>query len=288
VLGGGYAEKQQYSAKTSGSGWGWADITFTYEWAGAPGVVFRDPPPPTTTEYLDSVTQRTTLASGASLRSLNRKYVLKMQADGNLVLYNDQTGSAIWWSGTQAYPGAYAVFQADGNFVVYDTKGQWRWASWTSHSDINARLTVGNDGNMSIVQPETYWWNSHTEVSSYAAPSNPVGQSLWPVGTHLTPNGGFIQSANGETKLEMQADGDLWLSRKGVVTWHSGTGGHPNAYAVMQEDGNMVIYAYAAYQGGLWTSGSQGHPGASMLVQDDGNMVIYTWKSMWATNTAGK
>jgi hypothetical protein len=239
-------------------------------------------------EYLDSITQRTKLASGDSLRSLNRKYVVKMQVDGNLVLYNDQTGRAIWWSGTQAYPGAYAILQADGHFSVYDATGIWRWGSWTSYSGINARLTVGDDGNMRIVQPETYWWNSNTQVSSYAAPSTPVGQSLWPVGTYLTPGGGALQSANGETKLAMQADGDLWLSRKGVVIWHSGTSGNANAYAKMQEDGNMVIYAKAFDQGALWNSGTWGHPGASMLVQDDGNMVIYTWKSIWATNTAGQ
>jgi hypothetical protein len=275
--------------------WAQASVDFpnialtSAEWAATPGVVWPNPPPPT--EYLDSIIQRTTLNPGDSLRSLNRKYVLKMQADGNLVLYNDKTGSAIWNSGTQAYPGAHAILQADGHFSVYDATGIWRWGSWTSYSGINARLTVGDDGNMRILQPETYWWNSGTQVSTYAAPasptpSSPAGQSLWPVGTTLTPSKGTLQSANGENKLIMQADGNLVLYRKGVATWNSGTYGNANAYAKMWDSGDVVVYNSDGRA--LWNSATWGHPGASMLVQDDGNLVLYTWKSIWATNTAGK
>jgi len=53
-----------------------------------------------------------------------------MQADGNLVLYNGST--AVWASNTNGYPGAYAILQDDGNFVIYSTDGQHRWASNTN------------------------------------------------------------------------------------------------------------------------------------------------------------
>jgi hypothetical protein len=224
-----------------------------------------------------SAVQGTTLNPLMSIRSLNGTYVLKMQLDGNLVLFNG-SGSAIWNTGTQSYPGAYATLQKDGNLVVYDAKAQYKWASWSnSYTGINARLSIDDDGSMRIFKPQTSLWTIGTRLTSYADPQPAWGSSVWPIGTILK-NGQFISSVNGENKFVMQNDGNLVLYHKDVATWSSATNGNVNAYAKMQADGNLVVYA--ADGSALWHAGTWGHPGASAVVQDDGTVVLYTWQFM--------
>ena len=43
--------------------------------------------------------------------------VMVMQGDGNLVERRD--GALVWATYTQGHPGAWAVMQGDGNFVIY-------------------------------------------------------------------------------------------------------------------------------------------------------------------------
>ncbi|MFD8479350.1 hypothetical protein [Kitasatospora sp. NPDC059673] len=51
--------------------------------------------------------------------------MLRMQEDGNLVLYKPAAHltDAIWATGTSWSPGAYALLQDDGNFVIYKRGG---------------------------------------------------------------------------------------------------------------------------------------------------------------------
>jgi pimeloyl-ACP methyl ester carboxylesterase len=94
-----------------------------------------------------------TLAAGARLypgqavQSLDRRFALTYQTDGNLVLYGP--GGVPRWS-TQAFssPG-YAEMQVDGNFVVYASNGTPVWASGTSGAR-GAALVVHNDGQVTI------------------------------------------------------------------------------------------------------------------------------------------
>ncbi len=95
-----------------------------------------------------------------SLWSTNGVYRLVLQADGNLVLYDDrgtlwasdtegqrvdtaimqedgnfvlQAGArAVWASGTDGYPGARLMVQDDGNVVVYAQGGDALWATGTA------------------------------------------------------------------------------------------------------------------------------------------------------------
>ncbi|MFI7545491.1 hypothetical protein [Actinoplanes sp. NPDC049599] len=72
-----------------------------------------------------------------------------MQSDGNLVLYR-ANGSVKWASYTHGNPGAFAVFQNDGNFVVYNaarTRALWHSATWGRGGN---RLAVQDDGNVVI------------------------------------------------------------------------------------------------------------------------------------------
>ncbi|WP_079125349.1 hypothetical protein [Streptomyces lushanensis] len=77
------------------------------------------------------------------------KSSLRMQTDGNFVLY-DENNRARWATNTQGR-GDWARFGADGNLIVYDINGQPVWVSNTCcHSDYF--LAVQADGNVVIYQ----------------------------------------------------------------------------------------------------------------------------------------
>lgn len=97
--------------------------------------------------------------------------VLKMQTDGNLVLYCQGQGSTkpVWSSGTNTiYPGlSDALFQSSGNLSLWRTYGTVdRHATWVSRTD-------GHAGNVAIVQADGNFviWSS-------------TGQALWASNTY--------------------------------------------------------------------------------------------------------
>jgi hypothetical protein len=67
---------------------------------------------------------------------------------GNLVLYHNCNSSyyAVWASNTRT-KGYYALMQADGNLVVYNSSGQAQWSSRTNGNS-GAFLAVQEDGNL--------------------------------------------------------------------------------------------------------------------------------------------
>jgi hypothetical protein len=134
--------------------------------------------------------------------------------------------------------------------------------------------------------------------------------------------GTSIISGNGDYQLLMQTDGDLvenslhgisplvidhgvtnndylaggnasagggnwtvtgtYVGEETTQIWHSNTAGNPGARAVLQPDGNFVVYS--ASNAVLWSSNTGGHPGATLTVQNDGNAVLYAnGQALWAT-----
>jgi len=97
----------------------------------------------------------------------------------------------------------------------------------------------------------------------------------------------FLSSPDGRFRLNMQRDGNLVLyqhfgSNKAI--WQTGTGGHPGAYAVMQKDGNFVLYAGSHP---IWSTGTSqpADAGAHLFVQDNARVDIYSTarKKLWTT-----
>jgi len=100
------------------------------------------------------------LTLNQSLTSENGRYVLAMQADGNLVLYRTSDWQALWASDTYGSAVSQAVMQYDGNFVIYG----YYDPLWASHTDgrPGAYLALQNDGNAVIYQPNVPVWASDT------------------------------------------------------------------------------------------------------------------------------
>jgi len=101
-------------------------------------------------DYIFQVGAGGTIAIGDNLFSINRAYRLTQQADGNLVLYNNNT--AIWATYKN---GTHSIMQKDGNFVQYNGSTPV-WSSQsaqlpTEQDYNNYALTLDDDGFL-IVQ----------------------------------------------------------------------------------------------------------------------------------------
>ena len=93
-------------------------------------------------------------------------------------------------------------------------------------------------------------------------------------GARLLP-GQALTSSNGRYRLVYQVDGNLVLydDVDRTAPWSNGTAGTTAGQAVMQADGNFVVYD--AQLAGLWGSGTAGNSNAFLALQSDGNLVVY-------------
>lgn len=123
------------------------------------------------------------LGVGQELRSDNGLYVLTMQGDGNLVLYEGIASPpwrAVWATDTWNLPPLRrpirADMQQDGNFVLYSEIGP-EWASST-HTFPGSRLVLQDDRNLVIYDSNnTARWASNTWIPAQPRPSEPVRAS---------------------------------------------------------------------------------------------------------------
>lgn len=97
------------------------------------------------------------------------------QADGNLIVYRNSDGAALWSSNTPGNPSAVLVMQKDGNLVIYNgmpTVAANDWVSGTSlwnantSGKTNARVVIQNDGNVMMYAPGSgAVWSTNTVTS---------------------------------------------------------------------------------------------------------------------------
>jgi len=228
-------------------------------------------PPPVTA--VDNLRAGTVLASGSQLASADGRYRATMQADGNFVVYA-ANGRAVWASMTFSR-GASLSMQADGNLVMYSTSGQALWFTSTFSSAGNgggARLLrLGNDGNLVLYRGTNATspiWFSGWDSGRTLDPTR--GNELLP-GMQLS-TGQAIYSPSRRYGAVMQADGNFVVYAPGNrPLWNAGTFG-ANHRLIMQPDGNLVEYDLASrarWNAGTFTRGSR------VVLQDDGNLVVY-------------
>jgi hypothetical protein len=93
------------------------------------------------------------LLPGQNWESCDGRFNLRMQTDGNLVLYfnapNPADDVALWAANTDGKIAKEVVMQGDGNFVLYNTSDGPLWASGTS-GDTGAYLRIQTDGNLVV------------------------------------------------------------------------------------------------------------------------------------------
>lgn len=109
------------------------------------------------------------LFTNQTLTSVNGDYILMLQADGDMVLYekvHNEDGSIVldqtWTTGTIGLNAFYAVMQEDGDFVLSDPQGVTLW-----HSDTDGRpgsfLQLQDDGNLVINEISQAWMAAGAE-----------------------------------------------------------------------------------------------------------------------------
>jgi len=92
------------------------------------------------------------IVPGTDLHSENNRYVVRMQGDGNFIVYrNDGSGHAVWSTATIGSGATTATMQWDGNFVLRNGAGQAVWATGTRGRDRTFTLT--EFGQAVVVSP---------------------------------------------------------------------------------------------------------------------------------------
>lgn len=93
-----------------------------------------------------------------SLSSPNNRYVLRMQTDGNFVLYS--WGRPVWAINKFHGDDTIVRMQADGNLVVIAPGNVPVWSSGTNRP--GSYLRVQDDGNVVIYSGGTPVWATNT------------------------------------------------------------------------------------------------------------------------------
>jgi hypothetical protein len=131
-----------------------------------------------------------------SLTSASGRYTFVHQDDGNLVLYDNVAGGAVWSSGTQGRGTARCVLRPDGDLALYDREARVVWSTGTSGHP-GSVLVVGDEDGVAVHAPDgAVLWNTQAApagrpfLRSATAPS--LGMALSPLqpavpGRAMTP-----------------------------------------------------------------------------------------------------
>jgi hypothetical protein len=126
--------------------------------------------------WLPTLAPGRSLFRGAALRSANGQFTLKMQADGNLVLYDNRGGAPapIWVRGDLR---AYRLTnQHDGNLVLYDYLNQPLWASSTRGTD-GSTLRLQDDGALVVGPGASENWSVAPGATAYRHVAGPQAET---------------------------------------------------------------------------------------------------------------
>ncbi|MEH1166521.1 hypothetical protein V6V47_14160 [Micromonospora sp. CPCC 205539] len=205
----------------------------------------------------------------AALHSVDGRFALSLQPDGNLVLRGP--GSTVRWT-SNTFGDHRLINQSDGNLVLYRSDGTVVWSSNTWSSGPST-LTVQNDGNLVLRRNSDSFpvWSSRTATLD--------------ADQQLRAGSPPLYSADLRFALSMQTDGNLVINRLhgGAALWAAGTN---NGHRLMnQSDGNLVLVAHAGSTP-VWSSGTWAAGPSTLRLQSDGNLVlrrnsdgVVTWTS---------
>lgn len=105
------------------------------------------------------------ISVGGALTSTNGSYTLKLQSDGNCVLYEVDGNKALWSTDTQGKASKSLTLQEEGNLVLASSDGSTLWQSGTKGEPTVINFIVQDDGNMVIYIPSGAIWASNTGVN---------------------------------------------------------------------------------------------------------------------------
>jgi hypothetical protein len=170
-------------------------------------VLFNPAPKPSTPPAKETIptsingSSRVYGANETLLQTADGSYKLVMQGDGNLVEYGGTT--AYWSTVTSGHTGAVAVFQADGNLVVYSSKAldSVLWSSGTSGNP-GATLSMNSQGVFNVFSSNgsKLWPSTPPAVYSPSSISSAAPSAPAPTKTNTNP-GSTTPQGFGECKI---------------------------------------------------------------------------------------
>eukprot|EP01015_Nassula_variabilis_P032726 TRINITY_DN76_c0_g1_i5.p1 TRINITY_DN76_c0_g1~~TRINITY_DN76_c0_g1_i5.p1 ORF type:complete len:335 (+),score=89.57 TRINITY_DN76_c0_g1_i5:66-1070(+) len=241
----------------------------------------------------DTLKKGSSLNAGEYLQSTNGGYYAVLQTDGNFVLYISSAFApynALFNTKThdQGKQPHRLTLQNDGNLVLYDIDNKPLWASNTFNGH---RLTIQDDGNLVLYAEDgQVAWASNTDRTASRDFRQFNERDTLYAGQRLN-QGDFLRSESGNYYAVMQGDGNfvVYVSRhwhhKNAL-WSTRTNGQGSAprYVILQNDGNLVLYDTKRP---LWASGTNGQAAYRLIIQNDGNLVIYdkSGKALWHSDS---
>lgn len=250
--------------------------------------------------------QRTTIKAGGMLESASGEFQARMQDDGNFVVYSN--GDPIWASETMGSGGVRLTLQGDQHLVMYNQLegGDPVWASNVYNKGGSpCRLVMQDDGNLVQYNAHnTPMWCTRTDggqQSPCSGPGEPLDCDCYengPLQRHprmgertILHEGGMLVSDNGQFRAVMQEDGNFVVYDGDEPLWASETMGKGGKILVLQEDQHLVMYDVAEGGSAVWATQvyGKGDSPCHLVMQDDGNLVQYNanMEAMWCTRTDG-
>ena len=116
--------------------------------------------------------------------SPSKSFYLIFQNDGNLVLYKTRTNTSVWDSKTSNI-GSKAIFQPDGNLVVYNRSTTPVYSTNTGNR--GALMRVQDDGNLVIYNSNnSHVWSSMEDVAQHGTEVSAINPSVLKKGYRFT------------------------------------------------------------------------------------------------------
>jgi chitodextrinase len=164
-------------------------------------------------------------------------------------------------------------------YTIY--RNGWKVATSATTSYTEAGLSSGTTYHYSVAARDRAGNVSAGSTTVLATPRS-IGSPSTLGSGQLLGAGRTILAPDGY-KVVMQGDGNLVeYSSSGRALWASNTNNNPGAYAVMQLDGNLVVYKGSR---ALWATYTNGRGPSHAVIQVDGNFVVYTnaGRATWAS-----
>jgi hypothetical protein len=197
----------------------------------------------------------------------------------------------VWASNTvlgNFAPDYFLRLQADGSVWLFagtpENPITEYWIEGTSQAQGAYFARLEDGGSLNVYQG-TPIWASNTNV---ATPPFPLKQRLSTIaaGEFLGRNQS-LTSGDGRFRAVMQTDGNFVVYDGNTPLWASGKDLGLGAYfAAMQLDGNFVVYTGSPQLQGaaLWASATNlGAAPYFLTMQADGNLVVYQGMLVWGT-----
>lgn len=251
--------------------------------------------------------QGQTLLQCDGLKDSSGTKFLVLQSNGALSIYDSSSSKWANVSNTEGKGKApfRLKYQTDGNLVLYDGDNVATWSTGTANKNSNV-VALQSDGNLVMFNNNDVIWSIFT-VAKPSPSQSYDGYKIVPppAATTCTGNKGsytlkgdrlkpgeVLNSCEGLKDVKfnniavMQSDGNfvIYATGNGKAYWSTGTSGKGKApyRLAYQTDSNLVLYD--ATNKALWSNKKFGKTSDTLIMQEDGNFVCYDKnKAIWSS-----